>query len=159
MWQRGIKFLTAFYQRGFQKDRKPLALEQSFILKVSPDLRLGGRIDRIDKLPDETLEIIDYKTGKVASQKEVDKNSQLTFYAMAISGLGLYQQSPENVILSFYFLETQEKVSTRRTIEDLEKAKKAILIKAQEIAQAEFLPKPGPWCDFCEYKLLCPAWI
>lgn len=47
-------------------------------------LKIGGKIDRVDVLPDGMVEIIDYKTSeKVPSQKEVDKDVQLTFYALA----------------------------------------------------------------------------
>jgi DNA helicase-2/ATP-dependent DNA helicase PcrA len=158
MYQRAKKFSTQFYQKGYQKTDRPIALEQIFTLKVSPQLKVGGRIDRVDQLKNGPLEIIDYKTGKVPSQKEVDKNLQMTFYAMAATNPGIYHKNPEDVILCFYFLETQEKISTQRTKEDLIKARKIIIHQAKEMEKSDWLAKPGPYCDFCQYKLLCPAW-
>ncbi len=158
MYFRAKDFLAGFFKKGYQKTDNPIALEQIFIIKASSNLKIGGRIDRADFLKDNTLEIIDYKTGKVPTQKEVDKNPQMTFYAMAATNPGIFNKNPEEVLCSFYFLETQEKLSTRRTQDDLKKAQKEIIKKAKEIEKSEFLPEPGPYCDFCDYKLLCPAW-
>jgi len=158
MYQRAQKMLEEFFKQGYQKLANPVVLEQTFVIKIASDLKIGGRLDRVDKLKDGSIEIIDYKTGKVPSQKAIDKNLQMTVYCMAASNPAIYKKEPEEVILSFYFLETQEKISTKRTIEDLDKAKKEIINLKQEITQSDFLPKPGPLCDFCDFKLLCPAW-
>ena len=154
--------LQNFLKKGI---KKPIiqshflpSLSQSFVLKISPQLKLGGRFDRVDQLKDGSLEIIDYKTGKVPTQKDVDKDQQMTFYCLAASSQGIYQKNPEDILLSFYFFETQEKISTKRTFQDLIKAKKEIIAKAKEIEKSDFLPKPSTLCDFCDYKLLCPAW-
>ncbi len=47
-------------------------------------IKLRGKADRIDRLPDGTLAIIDYKTGKAPSAKEV-----MAGYAMQLGLLGL----------------------------------------------------------------------
>ena len=104
------------------------------------------------------MEIVDYKTGKTWEQKEVDKSLQMTVYALAASDKGIYNQKPENLVLTFYFLDSGKKISTQRTKEQLETAKKEIQQKAKEIQMSLFEPKPGSLCDFCEYKLLCEAW-
>ena len=158
MYLRAEKYLDSFFKKGYKKTQKPVSLEQSFTIKISPSLRIGGRIDRVDQLKDGSLEIIDYKTGKVQDQKQIDKNLQMTIYAMAGASPGIYKKNPKNIILSFYYLETQEKISTYRNFEDLEKAKEEIMKKVKEIEKSDFLPKPGPYCDFCDFKLLCPAW-
>ena len=50
----------------------------------APPVRLRGIIDRIDRHPDGTIEIIDYKTGGPKSQAKVDADDQLTMYALAM---------------------------------------------------------------------------
>ena len=52
---------------------------------TKPPLRIRGKIDRIDETPD-GLTVIDYKTGKIPTQKDVreGKNSQLPLYALAL---------------------------------------------------------------------------
>lgn len=151
------KILEAFYQK-FDHKLVPKDLEQSFVIKVNPELKVGGKIDRVDQLKDGHLEIIDYKTGKTWEQKDVDKSLQMTVYALAASDKGIYDQKPENLILTFYFLDSGQKISTQRTRQQLEEARKEILEKAKEIQLSLFEPKPGMLCDFCEYKLICEAW-
>ena len=155
--KRGEKMLSLFFK---QLDSKivPVDLEKPFIIKVSHKLRLGGKIDRVDQ-KGKILEIIDYKTGKVLDQKEVDKSLQMTAYALAVTDPGIYGKKPEEIILSFYFLETGEKKSTKRTKEQLEKAKADFVKKAKEVEKSSFEAKSGPWCDFCEFKLLCDSWL
>ncbi len=152
----GIKMLEEFYKRADLKI-VPKDLEKSFSLKMTPDLKIVGKIDRIDE-NNGKLEIIDYKTGKVSQQKDIDQSLQMTIYALAISDKEFYHQKPEDLLLSFYFLETQEKKSTQRTTPDLEKAKEGIIEKAKEIAKSDFPAKPGPLCAFCDFKLICEAW-
>ncbi|MFH1841134.1 MAG: ATP-dependent DNA helicase [Candidatus Shapirobacteria bacterium] len=163
-WRQGQKILGAYYQKSFVKDFKPLALEQKFILRIASSLKAGGKIDRIDRLGD-TIEIIDYKTGKSATQKEVDKDLQLTLYALAVADgtlnyTGVLPFTPpiEKIKVSFYFFDQQKKVTATRSGRDLDNLKKEIVNNAQAISQSDFKPTPGRHCDFCEFRLLCDAW-
>lgn len=151
------RMLKKFYDKGYDPDRLPKYLEQQFVIKAKQGLRIGGRIDRIDEIKS-GMEIIDYKTGKVIDQKELDKSLQMSVYALAATDPGVLRQNPEEVILSFYFLDKGEKKSTSRTKEQLLKAKKELIEKAKEIEKSKFEPTPGVWCDFCEYRLICEAW-
>jgi len=156
MKKEGQRMLTAFYNAN-KPFTKPLAVEQPFIVKLSPTLKLGGRIDRID-LRGSTLEVTDYKTGKTADQKEADKSLQLTAYALAVTDPGLYGKKPDSVVLTFYFLDSGVKRTTQRTPAQLESVRQEIIVKAKEISQSNFPPTPGVWCDFCDFKLICEAW-
>ena len=164
MKKEGQKILAEYYKKAYNPRNLPKALEQVFSVKVSPTLKIGGKIDRIDSA-DDGIEIIDYKTGKSSTKRDIEKDLQLTVYALvATSGvlesMGILTRTPkpEGVKVSFYFFDGQEKVSSIRTKEQLEEAKKELIKKAQEISESEFLPTPGKMCDFCEYKLLCEAW-
>jgi DNA helicase-2/ATP-dependent DNA helicase PcrA len=145
------------FRNKFDSKVIPLSVEQPFVIKLTPELKVGGKIDRVDKTGD-GLEIIDYKTGKEIEQKEVDKSLQMTVYALAVADKGIYGVKPEKVMLTFYFLDKGEKKSTKRTSKELEKAKSELVEKADLIKKSKFEPKPGPWCDFCEYRLICEAW-
>lgn len=163
--QEAKKMITNYYQQEIIK--KPIspvaALEHSFSFKISSKLKVGGIIDRVDLLDNGEIEVVDYKTGnKIKDQKEVDKDEQLTLYALAVSTIPElpFHKPVDRVILSLYFLSQGVKVSSRRTQEQLEEFREKILDKAKEIEASSFDPKPGtPFpCNFCQYKLLCEAW-
>ena len=82
----------------------------------------------------------------------------MTVYALAATDTGVYGKKPEEVILSFYFFNTYEKISSTRTKEQLEEAKETLIKKAEEIAASSYEAKTGPWCDFCDFRLICEAW-
>jgi DNA helicase-2/ATP-dependent DNA helicase PcrA len=156
MKKQGQRMLTDFYKQ-FDAKLIPRDLEQPFIIRVSPKLKIGGKIDRVDEAKGK-LEIIDYKTGKVMEQKDVDQSLQMTVYALAAADKGIYGKKPEEVMLTFYFLDKGEKKFTKRTPEQLEQAKKELLEKGKEIEKSGFEPKPSNRCEFCDFKLLCEAW-
>jgi len=160
----GEKILNDFYDKSYDPKTLPIALEQVFSIKIDPTLKVGGRIDRIDQAK-KGIEIIDYKTGKSSIKKDVEKDLQMTIYTMAaadgtLTYMGILQKTPkpEEVKVSFYFFDNQEKLSSFRKIEDFERVKQELIKKAEEISNSDFSPTPGKHCDFCEYKLLCEAW-
>ncbi len=101
MKKQGVKLLTEFYEKGYDPKRIPTDLEQPFRLKITPTLKLGGRIDRVDELTDGKIEIIDYKTGQAPKGRDVTQDLQLTVYALAATDDGIYKKIPEKVIVSF----------------------------------------------------------
>jgi len=150
MKRHGVELLEGFYDKGYDAGVIPAALEEPFKLRITPTLSVGGKIDRMDKLADGTVEIIDYKTGTAPKTKDPKKDLQLSVYAMTAKS--------SRVIVSFYFFENQEKISAERTSQQLEEAKSEIIARADAIARSDFRPTPGKHCDFCEFRLICEAW-
>ncbi len=158
MKSHGRELLSGFYDKGFDPKHLPKDLEKPFKIKITPMLKLGGKIDRVDEFSDGKIEIIDYKTGQAPKTRDPGSDSQLTVYALAATDEGIYKKMPEQVIVSFYFFETQEKVSGTRTKEQLVAMENEVAAKAEEISKSDFRPTPGKHCDFCEFRLICEAW-
>jgi ATP-dependent helicase/nuclease subunit B len=67
--------------------REPFSFEEWGRMEVD-GVTIRGRADRIDRLPDGTLAIVDYKTGAPPSTKQVEKG-----YAMQLGTIGLMAQA------------------------------------------------------------------
>jgi DNA helicase-2/ATP-dependent DNA helicase PcrA len=133
--------------------------ELDFDLTIEPDdgsppFTIHGQIDRVDRLPTGGIEILDYKTGWIESQKGVDESLQLSIYALAArDALGL--GTPEAVTL--YFTEAATRRSTTRTDEQLDAAREDLAVRAERIRSGDFAATPGKPCWNCDFATMCPA--
>jgi DNA helicase-2/ATP-dependent DNA helicase PcrA len=151
------KMLGLFAEDYLTKHYDTIAIEYPFQFRLK-SLKAGGRIDRIDKLPDGKLEIIDYKTGgALPDKKRLKEDLQLTFYALAATEIqdGIFRRTPEEIILTLYYLDGNQKFSVTRTKEQLEEAKEKILELVSKIQTSHFTCTGGIFCQNCEYKMLC----
>ncbi len=149
------RFLTEYLHSPIHKTANPINLEQPFTFKID-DLKIGGKIDRVDDRGNGTIEIIDYKTGaNVPTQKDIDSDLQMTIYALAATDPGVLGKDIKDVKLSFYYFDTASQVTTIRTKEQLEAAKKELLAIRAEIEHSDFLCSGSILCQNCEFKMLC----
>jgi RecB family exonuclease len=140
----------------FDPKLKPVALEQPFTIRLD-NLRVGGKIDRVD-IHGDVLEIIDYKTGATPlTQKEAEKDLQLSIYGLAATSIPEYpfDRKPGKVKLSLMYFDTPQIVTTTRTKKDLEEAKKLIEDYKKQIEESDFKCSGNMLCENCEYKLFC----
>jgi len=164
-FKEGLRILEEFFKKNIPHKTAILDLETRFevLIDESPNKQNGkhiltGVIDRVDKLPDGTIEIVDYKTGKrIPSQNDVDKNDQLSLYA-----IGLKSRWPrikmENLCLSLYFLKFNEKIKTQRTEKDLKESQNKMIDLIHQIEKSEFEPRSSVLCGWCGYHNICPVW-
>ena len=158
MKKEGETILKTYLEKFHKKSVVTIDLEKLFKIKLTNDIYLTGKIDRVDRLANNQIEIIDYKTGKKPEGKKLKKDWQLTIYALAATDKGLYKKKLDQVKLTFYYLQAMEKVSLTKTSEDLKSAKADIEKVIAQIRTNGFNPKVGRWCDFCPYKIICEAW-
>ena len=156
---RAKKIILGYYHKNLKGKIPSLALELPFNFTLK-NLKVGGVMDRVDKLDSKTIEIIDYKTGEnVPTQEEVDENLQLSFYALAAVKTkdNILNKKPEEIKLSLFYLDKNVKLTTTRTKKQLEKIEEEILKKAKEISESDFKCSKSALCQNCEYKILCQA--
>ena len=132
---------------------KPLLLEQPFSLRVD-GLRLSGRIDRVDRHPDGSYEVIDYKTGSARRAAELQRDLQLGVYALAAREVFRF----DPLSLSYYYLETGARVTVDKPVERLEEDRQTIVKVADGIRAELFPARPDRMkCSGCDFRLLCPS--
>ena len=160
MQKRGREYLTKYLAAAHSPKTKILLLEQNFTVPVlgrAGYLKIGGKIDRIDDLGNCKIEIIDYKTGKPSTQKDVDQDLQLTIYALAATQVkeSPFNRQVQDVVLSMHYLDTQEKISTTRTQTQLQTETEKIISLVHEIEQSDFRCSGRESCNTCEYQMWC----
>lgn len=167
-FQEGLRMLKKFYEKNAPWNFTVVDLESRFEVVVTDDKTgqshiLAGVIDRIDKHADDSYEIIDYKTSRrMPSQESLQTNVQLSFYALGIQKRWPHL-NPEEIALSLYFLKHGEKLTTKATKEITAKATDHVVKTINDIQERiasgkPFEPMPGPLCNWCGYRPLCPAW-
>lgn len=129
--------------------RAPLFIEEPFSLPL-PSTRLTGRIDRVERLPDGTVVVTDFKTG-AGKGKEAASDFQLSLYALAARrALG---RNPDRLRLSFIEVGRDDE-TTRPEAED-ETTIARVENLAQRIRGGDFTPTPGRWCAQCDFWRIC----
>lgn len=131
------------------KDESPdvYGLEVGFTLKFN-HVAVRGRIDRIDRLADGTVHIIDYKTGK--TKEKPDKDQLFIYQLAALRSVGVKPSK-----LSFVYLESGSEVSFIGTDDELVALEEQVNRVADAIRASNFSPTPGDACRFCDFKNMC----
>jgi DNA helicase-2/ATP-dependent DNA helicase PcrA len=151
--ERAVQALRSYWERDRSSDSEAVWFERSFAFKIGPHL-LRGRVDRVDRHPDGSFELIDYKTGRAKSEQELREDVQLSVYQMgARESWGL-----ETSAQSYFYVLTGEKVPVEHSDEELERVKATVTEIAGGILGQRFEPTPSPdICRFCDYRIICPA--
>lgn len=159
--------LERFLERERASDSEPVAVELGFGVPLplpgDEGVRFVGYVDRVDRAPDGSTVIVDYKTGRERSQAEVDVDSQLTAYAYGCARGALRDPATGSPLapasrLGLYFAETGTLVATTRSADELAAFEAGLLETIGHIRDRSFEARPAPWrCRRCEYRRDCPA--
>ena len=166
--ERAEPALRRFYERELANTAQAVAFEAPFTLAIDagpdePPVRMYGKIDRIDRHHDGSIEIIDYKTGRTKEQRDVDRDEQLSAYAFAMAAGAVLDPATRETLpaasrLTLYFTESDKSLSTTRTAEQLEEFRVAVVEKARRIRSGDFTATPDYYnCERCEFRLICPS--
>src|SRR5215218_9715721 len=150
---RAVDALRRYWELDRSSDAEPVWFERSFAFRLGPHL-LRGRVDRVDRHPDGSYELIDYKTGKAKTEDDLREDVQLSLYQMGARESWRLETSAQ----SYLYVLTGERVPVAHTDEELERVKATVHEIARGILGQHFEPTPSPEvCSFCDYRIICPA--
>lgn len=156
---KGANIITGFHNKFDPKAQEVLVTEDYFTAPLGDKHVLSGIVDRLDRIIDNSgepvLEVIDYKTGKLQSQKYIHDNIQLTFYYHAIRS-----RFPDikDIKLTLYFLEPAVRQSTFRDAGHVERMQEKVYKTIENIENENFEPRINNLCPWCDFKEICPAY-
>ena len=128
----------------------PLMVEDYHVVELSSNITLVGRIDRVDRQDDDSLHIIDYKTGRIPSQIN---ETQLHIYALILSK----EQNLPVSKASYLFLEAGEFRTLQPTAADSEHATSYVIDLVEGICmEREYPATPNEYCGTCDFIEICP---
>jgi DNA helicase II / ATP-dependent DNA helicase PcrA len=149
--RRAVAALRRYWEE--EGGAKPAWIERSFSFKIGPHL-LRGRVDRVDRLADGTYELIDYKTGRAKTARQLAEDMQLSIYQMGARESWTVETSAQ----SYWYVLDGEKVPVRHSESELERVRGTVAEIGEGIMRHDFEPKPSPdLCPFCDYRIVCPA--
>jgi RecB family exonuclease len=149
----GIEQLRAFHAAMIEAPPKILEQEKSFELPLENNVIITGRMDQVNSLGHNDVEIVDYKTGKPKKEVDAKKDLQLSLYALAAQEI--FEWNP--VRLVFHYVQNNQIQVTTRDAKQLDEAEALVQEAAADIRAGEFPAKPGFICRNCAYKPICPA--
>jgi ATP-dependent helicase/DNAse subunit B len=120
-------------------------MNPNFYLSEEDNIILNGQVDWLEYLPDDTLHIVDFKTGK---NEETESSLQLPIYLLLCNAL----QKRKVSRASYWYLETDKLVE--KELPDLETARHDVMEVALRVKEArekgDFVcPKGDAGCFGC----------
>ncbi len=150
---RGKDLLARYYADWSVQEGTPILLEKRLSAPYK-DVMLLGIIDRVDRHADESLEIIDYKSGTMPETLRPATVQQLAIYHHLIQAR--LEETPRRH--SIHYLSSNARISLPFTESSLQE----VLEGAYETIRAiegdqRYVPRVDRHCHFCDYARHCEA--
>jgi DNA helicase II / ATP-dependent DNA helicase PcrA len=151
--ERGVEALERYWESVRDQEGEAVWFERSFSFTLGPHV-IRGRVDRVDRRPDGSYEVIDYKTGRSKTADELRRDIQLSIYQMGAREAWGVETSAH----SYYYVMSAEKVPVAHSDEELDRVRATIEEIGAGIHRQDFQPTPSQEiCSFCDYRIICPA--
>lgn len=137
----------------------PLAREMD-LLEDLDGITIRGILDRMETGPDGRLVITDYKTGKAPPERY----ALPAFFALKTYALLVRRRTgrPPDTLRLIYLNGpvVYELAVGPAQLEAMDRQLRALWAAIERaIDRDEFPPRPGPLCEWCSFKGICPAWV
>ncbi|MBP5404272.1 MAG: PD-(D/E)XK nuclease family protein [Elusimicrobiaceae bacterium] len=147
---KGKKMMEEYAQREYERKTTVDSTEREFIFEYD-GWTLRGKIDRIDKYPDGTWEVIDYKTGTdVDLSLPVTDSLQLGIYCVGARRAWNMQKGKA----TFYFTAFNQTQSANFDEFDETKILNTFIETGKKIEAQDFTPNTQ-YCSECAFKNEC----
>lgn len=150
---RAVAALARYHERHSSGAARPVWLERRFSFKID-DTTVGGRVDRVDRHPDGSYELIDYKTGAPKRPDELSGDLQIALYQVAAREAWDIDAADG----AYWYVLDDEKVPVGGEPDAVERVERTVREVAAGINGQDFEPRPSfEVCSWCDYRLICPA--
>jgi RecB family exonuclease len=117
-----------------------------------------GRADRIERLTDGSIRVVDYKTStSIMSKEKAARSLQLAFYALAASA-DPDLPGPVGSAELWYPATTLKSYRRALDMEALGELEETLVGVAASIVEERWDPTPGDACERCSVRIVCPEW-
>ncbi len=111
-------------------------------------------MDRVDRLPDGSYELIDYKTGRPKTRAQLHDDVQLALYAVGAQESWRLEASRQ----AYLYVLDDAKVPLPADEVDREWIADTVFEVADGILGQGFEPTPSyAACSMCDFRIACPA--
>jgi putative RecB family exonuclease len=157
-YEDGKRMVTEFIDR-YDPSEEVLSVEGFFTLTTPDGVPIVGAIDKVVKVNDDTIAIIDYKTARNAMTTwDLADDVQLSMYDLAAS---IMWPEYKNRLLFLDYVRIDKRVSTYRTDEDRETFNEFLnstWLQMQKLEEEEVKGRLNQLCGWCDYKSYCPTY-
>jgi DNA helicase-2/ATP-dependent DNA helicase PcrA len=150
---RAVAALARYHERHTAGAARPVWLERRFSFKIG-ETTIGGRVDRVDRHPDGSYELIDYKTGPPKAAADLADDLQIALYRVAARKAWDIEAADG----SYWYVLDDEKVPAGGEPDAVERVERTVAEVAAGITGQDFEPRPSfEVCSWCDFRLICPA--
>ncbi len=154
----GKCMVTEFIDR-FDPSEEILAVEKKFKMTTPDGIPIVGAMDKVVKLNEDTIAVVDYKTARNAMTGwQLQDDIQLSMYDLAAS---LLWPEFKNRLLFLDYVRIDKKVSTHRTDEERETFNEflnSVWLQMQKLGEEEIQGTLNSLCGWCDYRAYCPTY-
>lgn len=154
----GKIMVTEFIDR-YDPAEEIIAIEHFFRETTSDGVPIVGAIDKVVKINDDTIGIVDYKTSRTAlTNWQLRDDIQLSMYDLAAS---IIWPEFKNRLLFLDYVRIDKRVSTYRTDEERETFREflsSMWTQMNKLNEDEAVGSINNLCGWCDYKAYCPAY-